>query len=389
VNGASERFGCFDFGLDESQEQRAAELHADSVVVDALFQGPVGFRVYDEDMNHELRSEWETRGDLLRTLLEGLAAPVRRAIDGKLDAVREQWDGSGITCGNRQIEFGTPDITDATFGFMQAQFDHFDWLTKALTAGDIRKAHANGTHAGLVSSQVMTGPWRNLDALSGHHDLGMRMCQLTYNTTSVVGGGCTEGTDVGLSEYGVDSVRLMNELGIMVDTGHVGRQTTLDACAVSSAPIIASHTAARGVYDHIRGKSDEELRAIAGTGGVIGIVTVPFFLADGPAVDINAMLNHIEYVAEQVGVDHVCVGSDWPMQLPEWMLTEIMQPISVDIGFRPEDGIVATQRLLGFDDYRDFPNITRGLVARGWSDLDIQKVLGENFLRVMEAVCGA
>jgi membrane dipeptidase len=106
-------------------------------------------------------------------------------------------------------------------------------------------------------------------------------------------------------------------------------------------------------------------------------------------VDINAMLNHIEYVAEQVGVDHVCVGSDWPMQLPEWMLTEIMQPISVDIGFRPEDGIVATQRLLGFDDYRDFPNITRGLVARGWSDLDIQKVLGENFLRVMEAVCGA
>ncbi len=100
------------------------------------------------------------------------------------------------------------------------------------------------------------------------------------------------------------------------------------------------------------------------------------------------MLDHLEYVAEVAGVDHVCIGTDWPMQLPEWMLSEILQPIFADTGFRPEDGLVATQHMIGFDDYRDFPNITRGLVARGWSDDDIAKVLGENFLRVMEAVCG-
>jgi membrane dipeptidase len=383
----TEQFGTFDFGLDEAQEQRAARLHRECVIVDALFQGPVGYRVFDAEMNKELRARLESSNDVLGTLGEGLELPIRRAIEGRLDAVKEHWDASGITCGNRQVEIADS-VRDRTIGLVQKQFDYFPWLTKALTAADIRRAKETGTHAGLVSTQVMLGPWRSLDALLYLHDAGLRMCQLTYNNMTTVGVGCTERTDAGLSYFGVASVRAMNELGIIVDTGHVGRQTTLDACEVSEAPVVASHTAAQGVYDHARGKSDEELRAIAGTGGVIGVVTVPFFLALGPSVTINAMLDHIEYVAEVAGVDHVCVGTDWPMQLPEWMLSEILQPIFADTGFRPEDGLVATQHMIGFDDYRDFPNITRGLVARGWSDGDIAKVLGENFVRVMEAVCG-
>jgi membrane dipeptidase len=214
------------------------------------------------------------------------------------------------------------------------------------------------------------------------------MCQLTYNSLTTVGAGCTERTDAGLSSFGVASVKAMNELGIIVDTGHSGRQTTLDACEVSEAPVVASHTAAQGVFAHARGKSDDELRAIAATGGVVGIVTVPSFVAAGPDVSIDSTLDHIEYVAELAGVRHVCLGTDWPLPVPEWILTEIIQPIFADTGFRPEHGLVATQRMNGFQDYRDFPNITRGLVARGWSDEDIAKVLGENFLRVMEAVCG-
>lgn len=298
------------------------------------------------------------------------------------------WDDSGITCGNRQVDLSPDWLRDRLFSFVQWQFDHFDWLRKALTVEDIRSAHAHGTHAGLVSTQVGSGPWRDLDLLGYAHDFGLRMCQLTYNTMTSVGAGCTERTDAGLSAFGVASVKFMNQIGIIVDTGHSGRQTTLDACTVSEAPVVASHTAAQGVFPHARGKSDEELRAIAATGGVVGVVAVPFFLGEGRAVDINTMLNHIEYVAEVAGVDHVCVGTDWPMQLPEWMSRDVMQPLSTDLGFRPEDSVDATQRLIGFDDYRDFPNITRGLVARGWSDEDIAKVLGENFLRVMATVCG-
>lgn len=383
----TEQFGTFDFGLDEAQEERAARLHRECIVVDALFQGPVGYRAFDTEMNKELRARLESSRDVLAALGDGLEMPIRRAIDGRLDAVKEHWDASGITCGNRQVELADS-VRDRTFSLVQKQFDYFPWLTKALTVADIRRAKQTGTHAGLVSSQVMLGPWRDLDALGYFYDAGLRMCQLTYNNMTPVGVGCTERTDGGLSYFGVASVRAMNELGIIVDTGHVGRQTTLDACEVSEAPVVASHTAAQGVFDHARGKSDEELRAIAGTGGVIGIVTVPFFLAPGPDVTVNEMLDHVEYVAEVAGVDHVCIGTDWPMQLPEWMLADILQPIFADTGFRPEDGLVATQHMRGFDDYRDFPNITRGLVARGWSDEDIAKVLGVNFLRVMEAVCG-
>ena len=381
-------FGTFDYGLDEEQEARAARLQRESVIVDALFQGPVGYRVYDAEMNRVLRSRYESHRDLMRGLLDGLELPVRMAVEGRMDAVRQQWDESGITCGNRTIELAEGRVRDFTIGHTQMQFDHFDWLTKALTAEDIRRAHENGTHAGLVNTQVLTGPWRDLDVLGQFYDFGMRMCQLTYNNMTTVGAGCMEPNDAGLSTFGVASVKAMNQLGVMVDTGHVGRRSTLDACEVSEAPVVASHTAAEGRYKHARGKSDEELRAIAATGGVIGVVAVPFFLEAGTDTDINAMLDHIEHVAEVAGVDHVCIGTDWPMQLPEWISLEIFQPMTSEIGFRPEDGVDATQRLIGFDDYRDFPNITRGLVARGWSDESIQKVLGENFLRVMATVCG-
>lgn len=385
----TEQFGTFDFGLDDAQEARAARLHRECIVVDALFQGPVGYKEFDAEMNKELRSRLESSHDSLRTFSDGLELPIRRAVEGRLDAVKEHWDASGITCGNRQVEMVDEiDARDRTFGFVQMQFDQFPWLTKALTAADIRGAKESGTHAGLVSTQVMLGPWRDLDALRFAHDAGLRMCQLTYNNMTKVGVGCTERVDAGLSSFGVASVKAMNDLGIMVDTGHVGRQTTLDACEVSEAPVVASHTAAHGVFAHARGKTDEVLRAIAGTGGVIGIVTVPFFLAPGASVTINSMLDHIEYVAEVAGVDHVCIGTDWPLQLPEWMLADLLQPLFADTGFRPEDGLVATQHMIGFDDYRDFPNITRGLVGRGWSDEDIAKVLGENFVRVMETVCG-
>src|SRR4029079_12052124 len=131
-------------------------------------------------------------------------------------------------------------IRERSFAFVQKQFDYFPWLTKALTAGDIRRAHETGTHAGLVSTQVMLGPWRDLDALAWAHDSGLRMCQLTYNNMTTVGVGSTERTDAGLSASGVASVKSMNELGIIVDTGHVGRMTTLDACEVSEMPVVAS-----------------------------------------------------------------------------------------------------------------------------------------------------
>jgi membrane dipeptidase len=176
---------------------------------------------------------------------------------------------------------------------------------------------------------------------------------------------------------------------VIVDTSHSGRRTTLDAFAISRAPVVATHTAAAALYECHRAKSDEELRALAATGGVIGIVCVPFFLAGRSAdLTIELVLDHIDYVAELVGVEHVGIGTDWPIALPYDLQRRMFVPFLGEIGFREEHGVDVAATVDGFRDYRDLVNITRGLVSRGYSDGEIRAVLGENFLRVFEAVVG-
>ena len=157
----------------------------------------------------------------------------------------------------------------------------------------------------------------------------------------------------------------------------------------ATTPVIASHSCAQGVYAHPRGKSDEELRAIAASGGVIGVVTVPFFLAKLEEASIGTWLDHVDYIADLVGWEHVGVGTDWPMAGPKWTM-ERLGDFASETGFDPDahgtSGV--TQNLAGFDDYRDFPNLTRGLVARGYSDEQVRAILGGNALRVFTEVLG-
>jgi membrane dipeptidase len=213
----------------------------------------------------------------------------------------------------------------------------------------------------------------------------------TYNTQNHLGTGCTDRSDGGLTRAGVAFVRRMNELGMIVDSAHCGKRTTIDICETSEAPVVASHTSAESVFFCDRAKSDEEIIAIAETGGVIGVVALPDFLGSGPDVSIETMLDHIVYILRLVGWPHVGVGTDWPMQYPKWWIRRLFAPHTWERdGWRPEhftDADVA-RTLLGFDDSRDFPNITRGLVARGLGDEEIRGILGENFLRIFELVCG-
>src|SRR5262249_20824962 len=157
---------------------------------------------------------------------------------------------------------------------------------------------------------------------------------------------------------------------------------TLDACRVSRRPVSASHTAARGVFAHPRGKRDEELEAIADTGGVVGVVAIPAVLSAGKSPDIHHMLDHIDYIARRVGWQHVALGSDWPLQAPDSVIREVLQ--SEDAKSRGQDPARSdvTRRLKGFDDCRDLPNVTRGLVKRGYDDVQIRGILGENALRM-------
>jgi membrane dipeptidase len=375
-------FGRYDFGLTAEQEKRAGRLHQDSIIIDALFQGPCSHTAFTDEMEQQVKVASS------RDLIDGLELPIRLALSGEFPAFEEHWRASGITAGNREVELATFENFARTFGLAHAQFDRFDWLVPVLRAGDIRRAKKEGKQAGFLSTQVGYGPPPDLRILDAACELGLRMLQLTYNTMTTVGAGCTERTDAGVSTFGAALIARCNQLGIIVDTSHCGRQTTLDACQLSKRPVVASHTSAESVYRHARAKSDEEIRAIADTGGVVCIYAVPFFLSADRRVTIEAMLDHIDHVAKVAGWQHVGIGTDWPLQVPTWTLQHVLPAFAAEVGFRAEHKIDTMAALEGFADYRDFPNITRGLVARGYDDAQVSAILGGNFLRVIGDVCG-
>ncbi|MBX3068934.1 MAG: membrane dipeptidase [Thermomicrobiales bacterium] len=383
----SERFGDWDFGLSAEQEARAARLHAESIIIDTLFQGPCGHRSFDDGMIRHLQDEYAKHGNAQRSVMSCLKMPVRMAVDCDFPEFERCWKDSGITAGNRQIDGDHIGESFEHFALAQAQFDRLPWLLKATTAGDFRRAKAEGKCAGFVSTQNTIDIGTDLDRLDQYYDMGMRMIQLTYNSVNFVAGGCTDRVDCGVTDFGVKFIKRMNDLGMIVDISHCGRQTTLDACALSTAPVVASHTSADGLYRHDRAKSDEELKAIAASGGYIGVYLVSMFLSGKQVSTIEDFLDHVDYIANLIGPEFVGIGSDWPMQAPEWGVQRLAEWV-LDIGFRPEHGVGALVNVRGFDDYRDFPNITRGLVSRGYSDDQISGILGENFLRVFEHVCG-
>lgn len=382
-------FADFNFGLSAAQEERAAGLHRDSIIVDMLFQGPCGYRSFTPPVLDLVRQLPPSASPTER-YFAAVFAPIRAALQGRSDDFRDCWEKSGITAGNRQVGFGAP-----AYAIAQAQFDRFPWMIKALKAADIRAARAAGKRAGFISTQDSDGLQdRKLDYLQVAYDLGLRMMGLSYNVQNAVAGGLADRFDGGVTAFGVEVIRMMDELGIIIDMSHSSRQATLDACALSKNPVVVSHASAARLHDIARAKSDEEISAIAASGGVLGVAAAPGLLTTREQPTIEIMLDHIDYIAKLAGWRHVAIGTDWPLQADSQTLETVLPSMKRKYGPRETgrgkalDSIGAPVNLAGFDDYRDFPNITRGLVARGYPDEEIRGILGENFLRVFEAVCG-
>jgi membrane dipeptidase len=382
-------FGTHDFGLTADQEERARALHEGSVIVDLMFHGPCGYRSFTDEMVQLIKDHLASDGDRMATWRFGVEVPERMAIEGRLDEYQSCWDQSGITGGNRDISWDTPESGIRAFAHSQALYDALPWLCKVDSAEDIRAAKRRGEHAFFLGTQDAGRFHGRIDMLRAAHDAGMRMVQLTYNGENDVGCGCTVDDDTGLKPFGRDFLRAMNDLRMIVDVSHCGERTTLDACAASDAPVIASHSSAAAVHPHARAKGDRELEAIAGSGGIVGIFALPAFLGPDRRTSIEDMLDHVDHLVAVAGADRVCLGLDWPLQLPKWALREVTQPGAMsDGGFRAEDALDDERNLIGFDDYRDTPNITRGLVARGYDDAAIRDILGGNALRLIEEVIG-
>lgn len=217
------------------------------------------------------------------------------------------------------------------------------------------------------------------------YSLGQRVSQLTYNTQNRIGAGCMEDRDGGLTHFGADIVQSMNEIGMVVDVSHCGDQTTLDAFEASSKPVLITHANVRElVPGYRRNKTDDAIRRMAETGGVLGLTAVRSFVRDQEPTGLEHLLDHYDYVARLVGVEFLGIGTD------KWFegYDSLPDEARATLGGRFREQY-AFRDLIDIEELRHPKrtfDLTEGLIRRGYSDADIQGILGGNFRRALKEI---
>lgn len=247
--------------------------------------------------------------------------------------------------------------------------------------------------------------WQNLRPIEDKperlhllYQSGLRIAQLTYNWRNYLGDGCLEPIDGGLSRLGRDVVALMNDIGMAVDLSHVGQRTTIEAAEASSKPVLATHANARSITPALRNKSDDAIRAIAATGGVIGVSNYGPMCWDGdpkrhPSLD--DFERHLDHIVDLVGVDHVGLGTDLPAVTNLDTVAHITQftlgnyPSAIADYAKAFSNDIRARYLSDCANHKALPNITERLLTHHWSETDVRKFLGGNFLRALREIWGS
>jgi membrane dipeptidase len=256
-----------------------------------------------------------------------------------------------------------------------------DVFVRIDSAEDLGSVHGSG-RVGILIGLQDSSHFRTPDDVETFHALGQRVSQLTYNARNMIGNGSTERVDGGISDFGVSIVERMNRAGMAVDVSHSGDQTTLDACEVSARPVLFTHSNARALNPgHPRCKTDEAIRRMAATGGVMGITGVRNFVAPSEPTTIEHYLDHFDHVRDLVGVEHLGIGSDIDLHgyddMPPAQYEQLKAGYKGSYAFRDKidiDEIAHPKRM--FD-------VTDGLIRRGYTDEHIRGILGANFQRVL------
>jgi membrane dipeptidase len=314
---------------------------------------------------------------------------------------REVMRASGIKCTVQTVAEGKSFAEDVRSMAANIQLlRHFrDTIAQAGSPEEIKAVNNEGKIAVVwsVNGPPLAGELQNLQdefvRIDDWYRMGVRLMHLSYNRRNFIADGCAEPANGGLSELGHELIARLNRLGIIVDVAHTGLRSSMEAAKSSTRPIIASHTAARALFDFIRCKDDETLKAIADGGGMVGVYAYAGML--GGSDDLAMMLNHIEYIAKLIGVEHVGIGTDlqyahnWPQEVydmrpypnaeftgNQWWGNWEKYPHAPKNKDESVNGSLA---------WINWPLYTVGLVTRGFSDEDIARILGGNFLRVLAA----
>jgi len=263
--------------------------------------------------------------------------------------------------------------------------DNADLIMPVHSAADIARAKQAGRTGIVLGFQNVSAFEDQLGYIQLFKELGVGAVQMAYNTQNLVGTGCYESHDRGLSDFGREVVAEMNRVGMLCDRSHVGAATSRDVILASTKPVAYTHIAPAALKAHPRNKSDDEIRFIVEHGGFVGVTMFPPFLARGSAATVDDYLQAIEHVISVAGEDQVGIGTDFTQdQGPDFF-----QWLTRDKGYARE--LVEFGEVVNPDGIRrigDFPNLTAAMGKARWPEPRICKIMGENWLRVLREVWG-
>lgn len=350
------------FKLSKPQEERAAELHAKATVVDAL------------SLSYTLEKKY------LKRLKQGGVKVALISIGG----TNARTAINVVNTKYAQIE------------------DQSDQVALTLTIPDMEETIAKGKIAVFFGTQNCVIIEDDLDLLRLFYKMGLRSFGPTYSFGNLLGAGCIERFDYGLTYFGVDVIAEVSKLNCLVDVAHCGDAVTNEAIDLAKYPV-ATHANARTLSQTTRNKTDEQIKAIAEKDGVIGAVAAPGFVSQpNPAAarkrwpNTDDYLDHIDYMINLVGVDHVGMGLDQIEKHKEEGMLQVLNTRD-RFGMYRQRTLPGPQTQFGtledaatipyaIPSVANLPDVTRGLVARGYSDQDILKILGNNWIRIFKKI---
>lgn len=312
---------------------------------------------------------------------------------------RHRIRNSGLTCLSETIEPPQDSARDATMREVKRYIDFFEkqpdmyvaycpndirrgkkedkqviWLSVEM---DVSQAIGPGIRVGFGTPEEHYPSLDNIDIL---YRLGVRRFSAILDFRNYIGDGTFERYDSGLSYYGLAFLERMNKVGMITDLAHWGEKSSFDAIEASENPLVISHSGARALIPkNKRLKSDELIKALVEKGGILGVCGIPNYLAQTKRQGIKNVLDHIDYIVNLVGVDYVALGTD--IIFGHHAADPVHYYYLRNMGLE-----VAAEYMEGIESVEEWPNIIRGLVARGYSDQEIEKIIGGNTLRVMDKI---
>lgn len=355
----------FDFGLTPDQEARARDLHDKAVVIDMLTESTIPERFFDDMQEGCLTCGSFTIG----------AGGMSHFLSGSLPQHDDWWSWETTV---KDIA-----IWDGIFK------DDSNNVVPIRSVADIHKANAEGNNGILLNTQNSICVGTDVDNIDFFYKLGLRVMQITYNNQNFMASGCLEDPKKNLSNFGIQAIGRMNEIGMLVDTGHTGDGSLKHAIDVSEKPISCSHAglAALSPESNPRVQRDSALKKLADNGGVFGLSAIPGMLTGELRCTINDYINGLEHAINIMGIDHVGMGTDFIAGAtleqigtsPDWKGKQVPTSLEVEPVCDGNEG---------FENHSRFLNLTRGLVARGYSDEDVLKLMGGNWLRLLSDTIG-